>query len=160
MAQDAFERASAFFQSAPSAPVAVYVCICVCGGGVNRGNVVVVANIATINHKHNRVADLIIRRPHAPERVLPAHVPDLEVHVREGDGSHILADGWHGGFAGWRGVGVEGFYGGEERGFAGVVEAEQEDRVFWGLGCWLHSSWIKGMGVRGGELPSLEVAQK
>ena len=36
------------------------------------------------------------------------------------------------GFAGWGGVGgeVEGFDGGEEGGFAGVVEAEEEDGVF------------------------------
>jgi len=49
----------------------------------------------------------------------------------EGDGGDILADGGHG-LCGWgwmRGV-VVGFYGGEEGGFAGVVETEEEDRIF------------------------------
>ena len=78
------------------------------------------------------MTDGIITRPHGPEGVLAAHVPDLEVHVVEGDGGHILTDCWHGRFTGGRGVVVEGFDGGEEGRFAGVVEAEEEDGVF----CW------------------------
>ena len=62
--------------------------------------------------------------------MLAAHVPDPQVHVREGDCGDVLTDGGDGGFGGERGGGVEGFYGGEEGGFAGVVEAEEEDGVF------------------------------
>ena len=75
------------------------------------------------------------------------------------------------GFAGWGGVGgeVEGFNGGEEGGFARVVEAEEEDGVFcffWllgGAGCeedvgrevkrrwrwheYLLCSWRRGRGI-------------
>lgn len=68
--------------------------------------------------------------------MLPAHVPDLKVDVVEGDGGDVLADGRDGGFrggGGW-GRGVEGFDGVEEGGFAGVVEAEEEDGVFCGWG--------------------------
>lgn len=64
--------------------------------------------------------------------MLAAHVPDLEVHVVEGDGGDVLADGRDGRFAGRGGVVVEGFDGGEERGFAGVVQAEEEDGVLCG----------------------------
>lgn len=63
--------------------------------------------------------------------MLAADVPDLEVHVVEGDGGDVLADGGDGGFVGGQGVVVEGFDGGEEGGFAGVVEAEEEDRVLY-----------------------------
>ena len=62
--------------------------------------------------------------------MLAAHVPDLEVHVVKGDGGDVLADGRDGGFARSRGVVVEGLDAGEEGRFAGVVEAEEEDRVF------------------------------
>ena len=61
--------------------------------------------------------------------MLAAHVPDLEVHVVEGDGGDVLADGGDGGFGGRGVVVVEGFDGGEEGGFAGVVEAEEQDGV-------------------------------
>ncbi len=64
--------------------------------------------------------------------MLAADVPDLEVHVVEGDGGDVLADGGDGGFAGGWGVVVEGFDGGEEGGFAGVVEAQEQDGVL----CW------------------------
>jgi len=63
--------------------------------------------------------------------VLPAYVPDLEIHVAEIDGRDVLADGGDGFLGCGRGGGeVEGFDGGEEGGFAGVVEAEEEDGVF------------------------------
>lgn len=62
--------------------------------------------------------------------MLAAHVPDLEVHVVEGDCGDVLADGGNGGFGRGGGVVVEGFDGGEEGRFAGVVEAEEEDGVF------------------------------
>ena len=41
-----------------------------------------------------------------------------------------MADSRDGGFGGGGGVVVEGLDGGEEGRFAGVVEAEEEDRVF------------------------------
>lgn len=67
--------------------------------------------------------------------MLAAHVPDLEVYGgvggRERDGGYVLADGGHGFEV--RVLGAEGgFYLFEERGFARVVEAEEEDGVFWG----------------------------
>lgn len=68
--------------------------------------------------------------------MLASNIPDLEVHVVERDGSDVLADGWDGGFGGptygRAGIIVEGFNGGEESGFAGVVEAEEEDGIFCG----------------------------
>ena len=68
--------------------------------------------------------------------MLAPNIPDLEVHVVERDCSDVLADGWYGGFRGsthWRGgIIVEGFYGGEEGGFASVVEAKKEDGIFCG----------------------------
>jgi len=64
--------------------------------------------------------------------VLPAYVPDLEIHVAEIDGRDVLANGGDGFLSGRGGGGeVEGFDGGEEGGFAGVVEAEEEDGVFY-----------------------------
>ncbi len=56
--------------------------------------------------------------------MLPAYVPDLEIYVAEIDGRDVLADGGDGFLGGGGGGGeVEGFDGGEEGGFAGVVEA-------------------------------------
>lgn len=67
--------------------------------------------------------------------MLAADVPDLQVDGgvgrREGDGGDILADGGDG-FEVGVGGGVSGFYLFEEGGFPGVVEAEEEDGVFWG----------------------------
>lgn len=101
--------------------------------------------------------------------MLPAYIPDLEIHVWEGNSSDILADGGDGvlcggGGRGGGGEGVEGFDGVEEGGFAGVVEAEEEDGVF----CWWEEGLVRssliGGGVdrvrREGEGPSLAVAQK
>lgn len=90
---------------------------------------VVLADIAAVDDEDDGVADGVVARPHGSQRVLPAHVPDLEVHVVEGDGGDVLADGRDGGLGWYGGVVVEGFDGGEEGRFAGVVEAEEEDRV-------------------------------
>lgn len=63
--------------------------------------------------------------------MLPAYVPDLEIHIAEIDGRNVLADSGDGFLGRGRGGGkVERFDGGEEGGFAGVVEAEEEDGVF------------------------------
>ena len=66
--------------------------------------------------------------------MLPAYIPDLEIHIWKRYSSDILADGRDGGFCGGGGggggEGVEGFDGVEEGGFAGVVEAKEEDGVF------------------------------
>ena len=64
--------------------------------------------------------------------MLPADVPDLEVHVRQANSRHILTHR-RDGFLGRRGRRgeVEGFDGGEEGGFARVVKAEEEDRVLY-----------------------------
>ena len=82
--------------------------------------------------------------------MLSAHVPDLEVHIGQVDGGDVLADGGHGfGGRGWVRGEVEGFDGGEERRFAGVVEAEEEDRVFCGCGEGVSGGWGWD-GMRGG----------
>lgn len=95
---------------------------------IGRG---VLADVAAVDDEDDGVADGVVARPHGAQGVLPAHVPDLEVHVVEGDGGDVLADGRDGGLAGCGGVVVEGFDGGEEGRFAGVVEAEEEDRVLY-----------------------------
>ncbi len=105
--------------------------------------------------------------------MLAAHVPDLEVHVVEGDGGDVLADGRDGGFGGGGGLVVEGFDGGEEGRFAGVVEAEEEDGVFWERvrgaengklapwrSEWLMRVWGEEEEGTGADVPSLAVAQK
>jgi hypothetical protein len=70
--------------------------------------------------------------------MLAADVPDLQVYGRvwrgQFDGRDILADGGDGFEVGVR-WGVGGFYLLEESGFAGVVEAEEEDGVFCGGAC-------------------------
>jgi hypothetical protein len=83
------------------------------------------------------VRALVVALPQSPQAHLPANVPDFEVHVRQGDGCHVLADGGHGVAGCGRGFGIavgvqreEGFDLGEEGGFASVVEAEEEDGVF------------------------------
>ena len=63
--------------------------------------------------------------------MLAPYIPDFKVHVRQGNGGHILANCGYG-FEFWRRVGRQ-----EERfhllmkgSFAGIVEAEKEDGVF------------------------------
>lgn len=69
--------------------------------------------------------------------MLAPYIPDLEIHVAEIDDRDVLADGGDGFLGGGRGGGeVERFDGGEEGGFAGVVEAEEEDGVFCGVVSW------------------------
>lgn len=88
--------------------------------------------------------------------MLPAYIPDLEIHVAEIDGRDVLADGGHGFLGGGRGGReVVGFDGGEEGGFAGVVEAQEEDGVFCKTVSW-GELWCRRLGVRG--VPSLLVA--
>lgn len=99
--------------------------------------------------------------------MLAADVPYLEVDGRVGrgerNGSDVLADGRHG-FK----VRVEGrvgcFYLFEERGFARVVKAQEQDRVFWGDGGELggrEEGFVEGCcgGIgEGRDVPSLLVA--
>lgn len=79
------------------------------------------------------MAAAVVARPQPPQAVLAAHVPDFEVQVRQRDGRDVLPDRrdrlerW-----GWVRGQVEGFDLREESGFAGVVEAEEEDGVFCG----------------------------
>lgn len=71
--------------------------------------------------------------PEPAERVLASYVPDLEIHIGEGDGRDVLTDGGDGVEFGGCGGGVgaeEGFDLFVEGGFAGIVEAEEEDGVF------------------------------
>jgi hypothetical protein len=64
--------------------------------------------------------------------VLAANVPQLQVHVRQGDGGHVLADGGHGLELGGGRVGdEEGLDLLVEGCLAGIVEAEEDDGVFY-----------------------------
>ena len=101
MRKHRLERASAFLQPPHFALVPVlYV-----GGRSSRrrrrrrrgGSVV--ADVAAVDDEDDGVADGVVARPHGAEGVLAAYVPDLEVHVVEGDGGDVLADGGDGGFA-------------------------------------------------------------
>ena len=69
----------------------------------------------------------VVALPKFSERVLASYVPDLQVHVGEGDGGYILADCRYG-FEFWGGVGreEEGFHLFVEGGFAGIIETEKE----------------------------------
>jgi hypothetical protein len=62
---------------------------------------------------------------------LPAHIPDLEVHIWQSDGADILPYRWDC-FQFWGGVlRVEKRFDlFMEGGFAGIVEAEEDYRVF------------------------------
>lgn len=81
----------------------------------------------------------------------------------EEDCGYVLADCWDG-FEVWVGGAEGGFYLFEEGCFAGVVEAEEEDGVFWGVGSvvlrrgqdWDGLRWR--MRERNSGIPSLLVA--
>ena len=90
------------------------------------------AHVRAVDHEDDRVAAAVVFLPHAAQRVLPADVPELEVYrggVR--DCGYILADCGDcvGGWGRMRGQ-VDGFDLREEGGFAGIVEAKEEDGVF------------------------------
>lgn len=74
----------------------------------------------------------VVALPQPPQALLPADIPHFEIHVWQVYRGDVLADGGHG-FSGGGGVGGEvvGFDLREEGGFAGVVEAEEEDGEFW-----------------------------
>ena len=91
----------------------------------------------------------VITVPQPPQTLLTPHVPDLEIHVRQINGGHVLAHRGHGVARGRRGwgltlgsaaVGVCG-RGVEQRpdlveqgGFARVVQTEEEDGVLFFAG--------------------------
>ena len=122
MREHAGERDAAFFEAADVLGI-FFSC--------SVGEVEIIPDVAAVYDEDDGVADGVVVCPHAAEGVLAADVPDPEVHVWQGDCGDVLADGGDGGFIGDGGGAVEGFYGGEEGGFAGVVEAEEEDGVFW-----------------------------
>ena len=76
----------------------------------------------------------VVALPQAAQAQLAADVPDLEVHVRQVDGGHVLSDGRHGAELRVRVLGQE-----QrlrllvERRLARVVEPEEDHRVFY---CW------------------------
>lgn len=126
MRQHRLERPSALLQPPHVLLLSLAETLYIAGGGGRReggGGVVVVPDIAAVDDEDDGVAHGVVARPHGAQRVLAADVPDLEVHVRQGDGGDVLADGRDGRFAGGRGLVVEGFDGGEQRRFPGVVEA-------------------------------------
>jgi hypothetical protein len=63
--------------------------------------------------------------------MLAADVPDLQVQVGKSNRGDILPDRGHGFEIGMKVYRVRGFDLFEEGGFAGVIEAEEEDGVFW-----------------------------
>ena len=76
------------------------------------------------------MAAAVVALPQPAQAVLPADVPDLEAQLGEGHDGHVLAHGGHGAGGDGGGAGQEErLDGGEERGLAGVVEAEEEDGV-------------------------------
>lgn len=86
------------------------------------------------------MAGRVIALPELAESVLTADVPDLEVHVWEGQGGHVLADGGHGVELGiWLAGQEEGLCLLVEGRLAGIVETEEDDGVFW---------WVVGCGQR------------
>lgn len=64
--------------------------------------------------------------------MLPANVPDLEVHICEVDSADILTDCWDCWLRGYGCGGIEGLYSGEKGRLAGVVKAKEEDGIFYG----------------------------
>ena len=83
------------------------------------------------------MADRIVARPHAAKGVLATYIPNLQVHFWKGYCSDVLADSRDGGFTRRSGIGEESFDSGEEGGFACIVKAEEEDRIFY---TWMISS--------------------
>lgn len=72
----------------------------------------------------------VVALPQAAQRVLATDVPDLEVQVRQRYRGDVLADRGDGFEVGVVRAAVDGADLLEEGGFAGVVEAEEEDGVF------------------------------
>ena len=113
---------------------------------------VTITDVRAIDNEDDGMAASIIALPEFSERVLTSDVPNFEVHVVEVNEGDILADGGDGllwrdersavfgvvvsgrprvgdvGRLGWR-RGIERLDAVEERSLAGVVKAEQEDRV-------------------------------
>jgi len=96
-----------------------------------------VAHVRRVQHEHDRVARRVVVLPQPPQRVLPAHVPDPQVQVAHRERGHVLAHRWHR-LEVWVPVRrVRRFDLLQQRGFARVVEPEEEDRVLWcGLAGW------------------------
>jgi hypothetical protein len=116
-----------------------------------------IPDVAAVDYEDDGVARRVVALPQAAQAMLAADVPYLEVDGRirgwEFDGCDVLADGGYG-FEVWVRGRVRGFDLFEECGFAGVVEAEEEDGVFW----WVGVSYARWVGEREGEGPSLLVA--
>jgi hypothetical protein len=109
-----------------------------------------VPDVAAVDYEDDGVARRVVALPQAAQAMLAADVPYLEVDGRirgwEFDGCDVLADGGYG-FEVWVRGRVRGFDLFEEGGFAGVVEAEEEDGVFWGA-CELWNGMVVGEWVR------------
>lgn len=94
-----------------------------------------IANVGGVDDEDDGVAAVVVALPQLAQGVLAAHVPDLEVHVGQGQGRDILADGGHGLELGRGRVGqVHGLDLFVKGGLAGIVEAEEDDGVFCGNG--------------------------
>jgi hypothetical protein len=90
-----------------------------------------VTDVGAVYDEDDGMAAGVVALPELAQAELAADVPEFEVHVGEDDGGNVLADGGHGFEVGRWAIGVEdGFDLLVEGGFTGVVEAEEEDRVF------------------------------
>lgn len=96
----------------------------------------ILTDVGAIDDEDDGVTAGVVTLPETSHGDLTADIPDLQVHIRQGEGRNVLADSG-GGFAGIRGGSAlgtgekEGLDLGEEGGFASIVEAEKEDGVFW-----------------------------
>jgi hypothetical protein len=92
---------------------------------------VCVSNIRAVDHKDDRVTAAVVALPQAAERMLSTYVPDLKVALIEGNQADILADGRNSVQSRIMVRVVQALYLLEQSSFAGIVKAEEEDRVFW-----------------------------
>lgn len=102
--------------------------------GIRRGGErleVPFADVGRVDDEDDGVAAGVVGLPETAQRVLAADVPKLEVAVCALAGRDVLADGWDGLEVRVRVRGVEGFDLLEEGGLAGVVEAKEEDGIFY-----------------------------
>ncbi|ROV88279.1 hypothetical protein VSDG_09013 [Cytospora chrysosperma] len=92
---------------------------------------VAVADVGAVDDEDDGVGRGVVALPQPAQRELAAHVPELDVHVRERDGRHVLPDRGHRVELGlWPVRHEEGLYLLVEGGLAGIVEAEEDHRVF------------------------------
>lgn len=92
---------------------------------------VAVADIRAVDDEDNGVTAGIVALPQLTQTQLAAYIPDLEVHIRQRQRRHVLADSRYGLELRVRVLGKEERLGLlVERRLAGIVESQEYDRVF------------------------------